>query len=236
MEDEGSNILCTAAVTEAVKAKLEHRPGVQVDYISFIQTVPVTNEVTLERVQQFSGEKLPVVFTSIEAVKAVSTAMTDLPRWNIIYAIEGNTAAKAQEYFKINNIITASSAAALAQKIIDAGDSAAIFFCGDKRLDVLPAMLASAGIELKELVVYTTKETPEQVKEKYSSVIFFSPSAVHSFFSINSLAAGVPVYAIGPTTATAVQQYTNNQLITAAVADKALLIQSAIYHAAGINK
>jgi uroporphyrinogen-III synthase len=61
-------------------------------------------------------------------------------------------------------------------------------------------------------------------------VIFFSPSAVESFFSMNTVTASLPLFAIGQTTAAAIREHTNNPVVIAAEPDAALLIRQVIDH------
>ena len=57
--------------------------------------------------------------------------------------------------------------------------------------------------------VYTTKQRPKKIAQQCDGILFFSPSAVHSFFSANTINTSTHCFCIGPTTARAVAQYTN---------------------------
>ena len=174
-----------------------------------------------------------------------------------IFCIGSATGQLVQEYFGAQAIAgTAGSALALAAEIIrqwpdiigsannaNAGkgskpDNAnarvaaeVFFFCGDQRRDELPQTLAGQGIRVNECIVYTTIPTPHRVEESYDGIAFFSPSAVHSFFAVNTaLPAATLLFAIGRTTAGAIRQYTANRTIVSGIPEKEALIRQAIDH------
>jgi uroporphyrinogen-III synthase len=101
----------------------------------------------------------------------------------------------------------------LASKIIHDGVTEIIFFCSNKRRDELPDILSEAGVRVYEIVVYETIETPF-ITEAVDGILFFSPSAVQSFFSMNQPGAGTVCFAIGETTAAAISERTSHQVIT----------------------
>ncbi|HEX9150948.1 MAG TPA: uroporphyrinogen-III synthase, partial [Flavobacterium sp.] len=68
--------------------------------------------------------------------------------------------------------------------------------------------------EVNEIVVYQTIAVPFKVEKKYHGILFFSPSAVESFFSNNKVTGQTVLFAIGKTTAMALKKYCNNKIIT----------------------
>lgn len=76
------------------------------------------------------------------------------------------------------------------------------FFCGDKRLDVLPTRLAEADVDCPERVVYRSRPKSTPVNRSVDYLLFYSPSAVQSFTAVNKIGAAKCV-CIGPTTAAA---------------------------------
>ncbi len=75
-----------------------------------------------------------------------------------------------------------------------------------------------------EVVVYETVETPTVAADDIDAILFFSPSAVKSFFSVNQLKSGAICFAIGATTAAAVKEYSGNKVfISEAPTQEALL-------------
>jgi uroporphyrinogen-III synthase len=69
----------------------------------------------------------------------------------------------------------------------------------------LPAGLLAAGFDVKEFVVYETVSTPHKINREYGSILFFSPSAVDSFFSVNQWNSKLVAVSIGHTTSEALK-------------------------------
>src|SRR5450432_2382176 len=99
-------------------------------------------------------------------------------------------------------------------------------------MDILPDILKKNGVRLTELIVYDTRLTPVQIKESPDAILFFSPTAVQSFFSINTLAPDTRVFAMGKTTAAALTTFTSNEIIISPESDKAYVFNMAVEHAA----
>jgi uroporphyrinogen-III synthase len=152
------------------------------------------------------------------------------PSWTI-FCIGGATRKLLQAQFRASTIAgTAPDASALAGVILEHSPSEVFFFCGDQRRDALPEKLQAAGTTVHEWVVYRTTETPRTVEEAYDGVVFFSPSAVRSFFSVNTLPENTTLFAIGHTTAGAIRSHVNNSVITSAIPEKEALVRQMIAH------
>jgi len=132
-----------------------------------------------------------------------------------IFCVDGITRNLAASCFGADRIIGAAKyASALAQCIIDNGQfKKALFFCGDKRRETIPELLTAQGIAVEEIVVYHTQLTPVNIQEPFDGIAFFSPSAVESFFSLNSLPEKAVCFAIGKTTAASIGDFTANPII-----------------------
>ena len=160
-----------------------------------------------------------VVFTSSYAVHAIKSFLhfyvnPATVQWKI-FSLSGRTKESIEEHLdlfgKIND--TADDASILAKKIIEHKVKEVIFFCGNKRRDELPDALKKAGMVVKEVIVYNTTETARLATADVDGVLFFSPSAVNSFFTVNSLTNNTVCFAIGKTTAKWVSQFSNNKTI-----------------------
>jgi len=163
-----------------------------------------------------------------------------VPDWRI-FCIEGTTRRAVTDYFGEAVIAgTAEWATALAKVVRaeaehgegvpekregsggsseDAGGGEKgreiFFFCGDQRREELPVMLRAEGFKVNEWVVYRTILTPQKAERIYAGIAFFSPSAVESYFSLNTVADGATLFAIGRTTAAAIQaRYPNAVIIS----------------------
>jgi uroporphyrinogen-III synthase len=78
------------------------------------------------------------------------------------------------------------------------------------------------------LIVYETIETPQAVSKKYDGILFFSPSAVRSFFAKNTLKEETKIFAIGKTTADEVKSFSNNPMVISEIPDTEKLIGEVI--------
>jgi len=132
-----------------------------------------------------------------------------------IACLPGKTLDAVREKFQEAQVVcTAKNAKDLARAIIaDGRFSKAIFFCALDHRPELPQMLREAGIVLTEVPVYSSTGTPMVVDTAFDAILFFSPSAVDSFFAINTLPPGAVCFAIGETTAGAVRGYTDRRVV-----------------------
>lgn len=202
-----------------------------IDEISFINTQEIISDKIEKKIKELLYQNITAVFTSMNAVDAVGKYISAKTSWKIFCT--GNTTKKSvQKIFGEENISgTADSAIYLAEKIIDNSSiKKIVFFCGDQRRDELPDKLKENGIEVEELVVYKTIETPKILTKQYDGILFFSPSAVKSFFSKNFITQNMQVFAIGTTTANAIKLFTHQPVIIAEIPGKENLINLVIKH------
>ena len=216
--------LSASLVAEAATA------GIAVDQLSFIETEPIQDIATQQEIEQAYLQSATVVFTSMNAVDAV-VAWQDgqQPDW-VIYCMGNTTKKLLQESFGTHSVVgTANNAAELAELIAEESDAEeVIFFCGEQRRDELPAILRKKGIDVQEILVYETIHTPHKISKEYQAVLFYSPSAVSSFFSNNKVPAQTILFAIGNTTAKTIQQYCNNTIIVGKAPGKEELVRQAM--------
>lgn len=198
------------ALLEAAKAK-----GISIDIVSFIDTSPVQTTGIKEEIGKILSQSANVVFTSMNAVTTVATYINGhSPAWNI-FCIGNTTRELAARYFGERSIsTTANNAAELADKMIAHKNvKQVVFFCGDQRREELPGKLRQNGIVVQEVIVYHTISTPHKVDKVYDGILFFSPSAVQSFFYANAVPRSSILFAIGQTTADAIKTFTDNTII-----------------------
>lgn len=200
--------------------------GFAMDCIPFIETIRVQDSDISNEIEKLGKEKINVVFTSGVAAKAVAAMVTGQPQWNI-FCIEGQTKNNVQDFFPQAVIkATAAYGEDLAREIMQNNEiEKVVFFCGNRRLDVLPKKLSASGIKVKEYVVYETKLCPTVISKNYKAILFFSPSGVESFFSCNELKKEVPIISIGTTTSKTIKNYCGNKIYTAPVATPIAMIE-----------
>lgn len=222
-----TSILSTAILGDAAVAGAASQ-GVDVSCVPFIRTERRVDEELAAEIREMCALPVTVVFTSSNAVAAIGDILAgQKPSWEV-YCI-GNATLNAVEKLLGESVVgVADNAGELAGLIINDNVSEVVFFCGDKRLDTLPSLLAEHDILVYEEVVYTTLETSQLVTDSYDGILFFSPSAVESFFSRNVVQKEVVLFAIGTTTATAIQKFTNARVIVGSSLSKEQLLMEAV--------
>lgn len=201
--------------------------GFEVNCLSFIETEAVYNPLLQERIHKYSTERRTVIFTSMNAVDAVADVLAIIPEWTV-YCIGQTTRLLVEERLHLPIAGTADDAAALADRIIAAGEKELLFFCGDIRRDTLPVKLQEAGVQLEELTVYHTIATPHRVAKDYKAILFFSPSAVESYFQLNQPGKATVLFAIGSTTAEALRTHFSGTVTVAQHPGKEALLRLAM--------
>ncbi|MEO5782946.1 MAG: uroporphyrinogen-III synthase [Ginsengibacter sp.] len=211
------------------KASLNY---IAVDELSFITTEPIKDEELKTVLKSFLQQNITAVFTSKNAVAAFDQIVNAEVPWKIFCIGQStrNSVARVFGEEKISGI--ADNASSLSDIILqDSEIKKVVFFCGKQRREEMPEKLRSAEIELEEIVVYETLETPQKLSRKvYHGILFFSPSAVKSFFSLNKISEQTQIFAIGKTTADAIHQHTNKDLIIAEVPAEDEMIEKVIAH------
>jgi uroporphyrinogen-III synthase len=202
--------------------------GIDLTEHSFISTHPVIHEKEQE-ILYWLNKQTPfyAVFTSANAVEATASLIKHnglTPAWKI-FSIEGRTSETLKTFTPPGNILeTAEYGKELAEKIITYPVKELVFFCGNRRRDELPEILKRQNIAVHELVVYQTIETPAALTGNWDGILFFSPSAVNSYFSSNRIDTHTVCFAIGRTTAESIAQHTGNPIIISSATNQAALI------------
>lgn len=210
------SILSTKSLQPEAAALLKH---VELDEVDFIKTVPVDFPAFDELIKLNPPQ---YIFTSKAAVQAFMDLVfkynLNIKDNTIIYSLEGET-GKALQRIGFNPLLTAPDAQELAEVIIEkSGKHQMLFFCSDIRRNELPERLETAGVEVKEVVIYKTVTQVHQLQKTYDGILFFSPSAVHSFFMSNKATPATVFFCIGNTTANTIAEYISNAEIV--IADK----------------
>ena len=145
------------------------------------------------------------IFTSKNSVNAISNLKLTIKRCFCV----GYSTKKALEKLSYHVVELANNAQDLANIILDNYQQLSFsFFCGNLRRNELPEMLSKHNIKCNEYVVYQTRMNYKEYHEQFDSVLFFSPSAVKSYISKNTLDNKV-AFCIGNTTANEAIKYTD---------------------------
>ena len=220
-------ILSTRPLAKEIHSEAEAN-GIIIEELSFIETQPIQDPELFEKIKQLATQKLTVAFTSMNAVEAVVKHIDKNVDWNI-YCLGNTTKKLIEENLGSDKIVaTAENAKLLAERMIDDGVKSIVFFCGNIRRDELINKFRSEKAQVEEVVVYETTELPAPLTKEYDAILFFSPSAVHSFYKANNLNRQTQVFAIGKTTAEALREHKHHKIIVAHATDKIEVAKQAI--------
>lgn len=222
-------ILSTKALGSAL-IETAMAEGIVIDEIPFIRIDPISDASLRKQLAGYSSKNITAVFTSSNAVQEVASFVSLPTSWTI-YCIGKATQQSVIAFFSADRIQgTAMNARDLSKIIIKEAVQNIVFFCGDRRRDELPVALRKAGIEVEEVVVYKTMLTPSTVAKKYDAILFFSPTAVESFFSMNVVTEDTLIFAVGETTAASARLRTEAKIIIAHNPGSEEMIQLLIEH------
>lgn len=219
--------------------QLAHNYNIHIIEKEFIQIHIIEEENKIKEVIGLLDEETPLVFTSSNAVYAIKSFLRktfNLENYKF-YCLAGNTKTALLDIVpEINIVGIAENATMLAQKIINSQFRKVNFPCGSHRRDELPGILNKSGINVNEIIVYKTIETPVKIEESFHAILFFSPSSVHSFFSLNKLSNETVCFTIGQTTARAVSKYATNKTIISDFPNQKYIIEKAMSYFQILNK
>lgn len=209
------NILCTRQLDADVLKKAELN-NIHIDCIPFIETIFTQSFEVENKMKELESQEINAVFTSRKAVEGVTGLLKTVPKWNI-FCTGGVTKKSIVKYFGEDAIVgSGKHASDVKQKLCrkSLNIEKVYFFCGDQRMNDLPESLPAQGIEVEEMTMYKTILLPQYIDKNYDGVMFFSPSAAHSYFSENTIPLDIPLFSIGNTTTATIKTYSANPIIT----------------------
>jgi uroporphyrinogen-III synthase len=229
----GTMILSTKKIKPALKEKaLLH--NIEISDIEFIQVKTIETPGLKTKAALAIQNNGNIIFTSANAVESLNNILGDNSSILInknLFCIAGKTRSSAEKIFPGNMIkAVGENSTSLAAEIIRSGEKDLLFFCGNKRRKDLPQLLAEAGISIEEIELYKTEETAERINDNFAGILFFSPSAVSSFFRKNKPIEQTVCFAIGEATAEAIRMKGNYPVITASFPDPVNMIDKLIDH------
>lgn len=192
--------------TRILRAEQEQRlrqAGVVLDMRPFIQ-LSYCKDIALPST---GGRPITAVFTSVHAVNAVKERISELPLVNQIYCIAGATERSVRDVFSgLKSISAFPYAQELAQTLREQYQGGELWlFRGDKALPTIPKVLSQAGIAFESIEVYRNIASPHHIDYIPDVLLFFSPSGVESYCSMNNIVDSTVAIAIGTTTAGALK-------------------------------
>lgn len=155
------------------------------------------------------------IFSSQHAVRACLSGPGPIDLKGVPCLCVGGKSKALLEENGIEVLEVAGTATALAGLIAqEYSDKTFVYYCGDRRLDVLPEALERTGVDWKECIVYNTALDVRKWDTNFDGILFFSPSGVESYMVRNTLQEA-RAYCIGNTTAAEAKKHTDRILIAA---------------------
>ncbi len=161
-----------------------------------------------------------IAFTSQNAVKAFSEIIfkekIKVPQVKF-YAI-GDSTARHLNLLDIEPLLPKNNdALELAGLILkDKNIKTVLLPCSEHHLEDLPEWLKRQNVQVRELICYSTILLKNKIEvHGIEGIVFMSPSAVKSFFSVNKEIDSIPIFTIGRTTADEVKRWTTNSVVIA---------------------
>ncbi len=161
---------------------------------------------------EFLNFKIPgaidnAIFTSQQAVRSVvAKNKGDLGIKNCFCV--GNKTKTLLEKNGLKVVEIGQNATELSQKIVkNYKNRVFYYFCGTIRREELPNALKNEKMTLFEVKTYKTVLKTKKFDQKWSGILFFSPSGVTSYISENNHQTNAHAFCIGQTTATSAKKY-----------------------------
>ena len=209
-----------------------------------MKTILSTKKLTLSQKEHLLNAKLAVVDLDFIAIEKIAFEKPNETISNAIFTSQNGVNAVLEKAIKIENVYcvgkrteklltkkrvnvkyTGANATELGQYIIErASDRVFHYFCAKDRLDILPNILTLNAVKWYEIPVYKTLFIPKEYTQQFNGVLFFSPSGVESYFSINN----EPEYSfcIGNTTAETLKKYTTKYTVASLPSVENVLIKA----------
>jgi uroporphyrinogen-III synthase len=216
-------ILSTRALGNAARDFI-HQQDWLVDIVSMIEihgVIKVEQIATFLKHGNATGNNFVLLFSSENAVKWLKWGFDKfgfkMPLGLKAVSVGEKALNTAVELLGVEALFAEKNSEVLLHKLKAAFSfgTSFIFFCGNKRLDNLPLGLLEAGFAVEEFVVYETVLTPHKINREYDIFLFFSPSAVESFFRVNNWNAKNVAVSIGHTTSDALKKAAVENILVA---------------------
>lgn len=206
MEDQGIQkefaVYSSKSLSETQKGLFN--TNIEADSSDFIKTR--FNRIPVKAI---SNEIENVIITSKNGVEAILHNFTsDQLQFKNIYCVGRRTKKMIEQ--KIGKVVhAAKNAKNLAAYLVQELEHKEVtYFCSDIRMDVLPNLLKANGVLVNEVVAYKTMYSPIEVDEKYTGILFYSPSTIESYIQENK--PNKIAFCIGESTAKEAEKYFEN--------------------------
>lgn len=208
-------VLSTKCLTESQKSLILQSGWSLVAY-NAIQTQELPNLSYLKNAKFENG-----MVTSQTTVSILNEKQVELKN---VFCVGQKTASKLKN-LDFNVVEVANYAEDLAELISTKyRNSKFDFFCGKSRNDGLPDVLKKNKVNFKEHHLYETRSNAKTFNRSFDAILFFSPSAVKSYYAANKF-QNERLICIGKTTASAAQQISNQVEIASKTSIESVIVQ-----------
>lgn len=152
-----------------------------------------------------------LIFTSVNGVNGwIENAGKKVGPGTTIFCISGKTRDACIKFKGVENIYHKINSEKLVDTIIEHKSTLnnLYYITGNLHLKTIPNKLKEAGMICIKVYVYQNNPLNTKVDFIPDAVLFFSPSAVESYFSQNKIYNHTQYFAIGKTTANAIKHAT----------------------------
>lgn len=201
-----STVLSTKKLTLSQKQLLLNSGLSFVEYDAIIiEIFPFTSEIK-------AGDNF--IITSQNGIRALLQGRMADQLLNVNFFCVGEKTAELLRSNGLRVLETANYGADLAKILVNKyKNSSFTYLCGSIRRDELPLILKDHQVNFNEIEVYSTSLNQKKFQQEFEAVLFFSPSGIQSFCSVNEL-KNTTAICIGKTTASEAENHTKN-IITA---------------------
>lgn len=213
--DKSIRILITRKLSKT-EMKIFPIPIFEIVSIPFIETAYHISDK--QRVLELLKQPIHTIITSqngvVSLLKNFGKEIVAQATWKI-YCIGFATQEKIKTYFTKSTIVdTGKDINTLSDKMI-LSDNDKFYFLGSSiRQQYWIDKLKQNHKQVQEYWVYDTLLKSKKIDcNDYQAIVFFSPSAVDSFFLLNFIPQHIIFFAIGNTTAKAIQKYGKSDVI-----------------------
>ncbi len=191
------------------------------------------NNINVEEIPMIKTTKINFIWPEIQDAVIITSAsalksIIKHPSFNTLkkhpFFCVGSYTKERLIRLGVNIELCDTSAESLATKIVNQYRHMSFnYFCGKQRLKTIEKFAEANRIIINICVVYETIEIQKKINKRFDGIIFFSPSAVRSYASVNSL-ENQKVFSWGQTTGKEIEKYCDTYFTSKSPSIKSLIL------------
>lgn len=172
-------------------------------YKNFIKIIPLTPK----QIPTYNNIIITSSITVDNLIKLYN--IHDLKNKN--YYLVGKKSEKKLKNITQNIKLVTENSQQLAEYLITIPQKTFTYFGSNIKLPIIEKILYTNGKIVKNINIYNTILNPIKINKFYNAIIFMSPSAVKSFFTLNkTISLKTYIFALGETTAKSFYMYSKS--------------------------